>query len=70
MTDFEAMRRLALTLGVSAPESNEDIFNASFINTLTRAVKRNRAGVDNLHRELEEKTKVFDSATRLSDTYI
>jgi len=42
--NFEAMRRLATTLGVSAPESNDDIFSVSFINSMTRAAKRATGG--------------------------
>lgn len=37
---FNAMRKLATTLGVSAPESNDDILEATFINSINRAVNR------------------------------
>lgn len=39
-SNFEAMRQLATILGVSSPESNDQIFNTSFINTIKRAAKR------------------------------
>jgi hypothetical protein len=37
---FKAMRKLAMTLGASCPESDEDIFKASFINLLNRSAKK------------------------------
>lgn len=40
MDSFEAMRRLATLMGVSAPESSDDIYNVNFINSISRAVKR------------------------------
>ena len=40
MDRFEAMRRLATTLGVSAPESSDDIYNVNFINSINRSAKR------------------------------
>lgn len=40
MSEFEEIRRLAVTLGVSCPESDYQVFNPSFINTLNRAAKR------------------------------
>lgn len=49
MDQFKALRRLAVTLGVAAPESSDDLFNSSFINSLNRAAKRaQRKGVTNL----------------------
>lgn len=39
MNRFEAMRRLATTLGVAGPESDDDVFNVKLINSIGRAAK-------------------------------
>lgn len=54
MDSFEAMRRLATTLGVSAPESNEDVFNVSFINSINRSAKRVFKGNVEINAYLED----------------
>lgn len=36
---FKAMRKLAMTLGVSCPESNEEILTARFINSLNHSAE-------------------------------
>ena len=54
MDSFESIRRLATTLGVSCPESSDNVFDASFINSLNRAAKRLQ---NNLIAELEKARK-------------
>ncbi len=49
MDSFEAMRQLATTLGVAAPESSDDIYNVNFINSMNRAVKRVYRDMEKLH---------------------
>lgn len=40
MSEFKEIRKLAATLGVSCPDSDNDVLHWSFIATLNRAVKR------------------------------
>jgi len=49
MGSFEAIRRLAVTLGVSCPESNEDVFNVSLINSINRSAKRVYKDMSKMH---------------------
>lgn len=40
MDEFKSIRRLAATLGVSCPASDDDLFNVDVIDSINRAAKR------------------------------
>lgn len=76
MESFDAIRILATTLGVSAPESNDDIYNVNFINSINRSAKRvfkdfyalhdkNKAFTDALANSTEKLDAVFKNTGSL-----